>query len=132
MAKFVPDVKTQRWIVISQTRIDRPDDAREIEAGKDKVCVFCPGHESMTPPEIMRVGEGEKDKPGWRIRVIPNKYPITDVHEVIIHSPDHKRDIEDFDDEHNIALLKIYRQRFQAHSNDGQVMIFCNHGELAG
>lgn len=133
MAKFVPDVKTQRWIVISPTRIDRPDDTRDekIEPAK-KVCVFCPGNEHLTPPEYMRVGEGEKDKSGWRIRVIPNKFPITDVHEVIIHSPNHDRDIEDFDVVHNTDILKTYRLRFQTHAGDGQVMIFCNHGEHAG
>ena len=134
MAKFVPDVKTQRWIVISQTRIDRPDDVKETEK-KDtskKVCVFCPGNESLTPPEISRIGEGDSDRKGWYIRVIPNKYPITDVHEVIIHSPDHEKDFEDFELSHVIALLKIYRQRYQIHENSGQVMIFCNHGEHAG
>ena len=133
MAKFVPDVKTQRWIVISQTRIDRPEDVKDEAAEvQKKVCVFCSGNEQLTPPEIMRIGEGERDKQGWQIRVIPNKYPITDTHEVIIHSPDHNRDIEDFDLNHNISLLKIYRQRYLEHQNNGQVMIFCNHGEHAG
>ncbi|OGG06235.1 hypothetical protein A3D05_03670 [Candidatus Gottesmanbacteria bacterium RIFCSPHIGHO2_02_FULL_40_24] len=80
----------------------------------------------------MRIGEGEKDKPGWKIRVIPNKYPITDVHEVIIHSPDHDKNIEELNIEQVTALLRVYRQRFQAHTFDGQVMIFCNHGEHAG
>lgn len=132
MAKFVPDVKTQRWIVISPTRIDRPDDTRDEKEPAKKVCVFCPGNEHLTPPEYMRVGEGEKDKSGWRIRVVPNKFPITDVHEVIIHSPNHDRDIEDFDAAHNTDILKTYRLRFQAHAGEGQVMIFCNHGEHAG
>lgn len=130
MAKFVPDIKTQRWIVISPVRWDRPD-----EHGREKpadLCPFCPGNESLTPPEIGRVGEGEKNQPGWKIRVIPNKYPITDIHEVIIHSPDHKKDIEDFDLPHVILLLSLYRSRFQVHLADGQVMVFCNHGEHAG
>lgn len=133
MAKFVPDVKTQRWIVISQTRIDRPDDIKtELPETKKKVCAFCTGNESLTPPEIMRVGEGKKDKPGWYIRVVPNKYPITDTHEVIIHSPDHNKDIEEFDVSHVSMLLKVYRERFLKHANDGQVMIFSNKGEHAG
>ena len=133
MAKFVPDVKTQRWIVISQTRIDRPDDIKvSVEDSKKKVCAFCTGNEKLTPPEIMRVGEGEKNEPGWYIRVVPNKYPITDTHEVIIHSPDHNKDIEGFDSSHVSLLLKVYRERFLAHSSDGQVMIFSNKGEHAG
>lgn len=130
MAKFVPDVKTQRWIVISPVRSDRPDDSKE-ELPQNG-CPFCYGNESMTPPEIMRVGDGEKNTPGWHIRVVPNKFPITDTHEVIIHSPDHDKDIEDFDLNHVEHLLKIYRQRFQTHMGEGQVMIFSNHGEHAG
>lgn len=130
MAKFVPDIKTQRWIVISPVRTQRPDESN----GKDKkvVCPFCCGNEDVTPPEILRLGEGHKNCPGWKIRVVPNKFPITDLHEVIIHSPDHDRDIEDFEIDQVELLLTVYRSRFQAHINDGQVMIFCNHGEHAG
>jgi len=129
MAKFVPDIKTQRWIVISPTRQARPDEHKD---KTKQVCPFCEGNESMTPPELMRLGDGEKDKPGWKIRVVPNKFPITDIHEVIIHSPDHTKDIEDFDNAQVQMLLSIYRSRYQAHVDDGQVMIFCNHGEHAG
>lgn len=130
MAKFVPDIKTQRWIVISPTRQARPDEKKE-KIEKD-VCPFCYGNESQTPPEITRAGGGEKDKPGWTIRIVPNKFPITDIHEVIIHSPDHIKDIEDFDLAHLVSLLTVYRSRFQVHTANGQVMIFCNHGEHAG
>ena len=133
MAKFVPDVKTQRWIVISQTRTSRPDEhGPKTDEGKLSVCVFCSGNEAMTPPEIMRIGDGEKDKPGWKIRVIPNKFPITDTHEVIIHSPDHNKDIAEFDLNQVNQLLTVYRQRFQTHAASGQVMLFANHGALAG
>lgn len=130
MAKFVPDIKTQRWIVISPVRIDRPGASSRQD--KKIVCPFCCGNEHMTPLEILRVGEGYKNCPGWKIRVVPNKYPITDIHEVIIHSPDHDKDIEDFEIAQAELLLNVYRLRFQAHINDGQVMIFCNHGEHAG
>ncbi|MBM3283234.1 hypothetical protein FJY90_03180 [Candidatus Gottesmanbacteria bacterium] len=130
MAKFVPDIKTQRWIVISPVRWDRPYD--HIEDRSKQACPFCPGNETLTPPEIARVGEGEKNLPGWKIRVVPNKYPITDIHEVIIHSPDHRKNIEDFQLTQVSFLLSVYRLRFQAHITNGQVMIFCNHGEHAG
>ena len=130
MAKFVPDVKTQRWIVVAPWRLVRPDEHK----GKDKKpeCPFCCGNEHLTPPEIMRVGEGYKDCQGWQIRVVPNKFPITDIHEVIIHSPDHVHDIEDLELTQVSAILTAYRSRYQAHINDGQVLIFCNHGEHAG
>jgi UDPglucose--hexose-1-phosphate uridylyltransferase len=130
MAKFVPDIKTQRWIVIAPSRSDRPDEHNG--APISNVCVFCPGNENLTPPEIMRIGKGERDSIGWKIRVVPNKFPITDIHEVIIHSPEHKKDIEDFTIDHVVSLLYIYRARFQFHALSGQVMIFTNHGEHAG
>ena len=40
-------------------------------------CPFCEGNESMTPPEIdaLRNNHHEANQPGWRVRVIPNKYP---------------------------------------------------------
>lgn len=130
MAKFVPDVKTQRWIVIAPARVSRPDEMVDPEG--PKICHFCAGNERFTPSEFARIGPGEKDQPGWKIRVIPNKYPITDIHEVIIHSPDHKKDIEDFELSQVELLLNVYRERFAVHLVDGQVMIFCNHGEHAG
>lgn len=130
MAKFVPDIKTQRWIVITPVRWGRPDENREKETAEP--CPFCYGNEKLTPAEVVRVGEGERDSPGWKIRVVPNKFPITDIHEVIIHGPDHDHDIEDLDLSHISLLLTAYRDRFRAHLPDGQVLIFCNHGEHAG
>jgi len=128
MAKYVPDVKTQRWVVITPKRVERPKDA----VSKKSVCPFCVGNESLTPPEVYRIGSGEKDKPGWIVRVVPNKFPITDIHEVIIHSPDDSRDIEKLSLGQVTAILTAYRDRFRAHEHDGQVLIFCNHGFHAG
>ncbi len=134
MAKFVPDVKTQRWIVISSGRVARPDATN----GKTKIAStipvdpFAPGNEHLTPPEVFRIGNGEANKPGWKVRVVPNKYPITDIHEVIIHSPDPEKDIEHLPTEQVELILQAYRQRYQTHRKDGQVLIFANHGEMAG
>ena len=128
MAKYVPDIKTQRWVVIATGRTKRPDDGTQTTPA----CVFCAGSEAATPPEVYRIGPGEKDKPGWEVRVVPNKYPITDVHEVIVHSPDHERDIEKLPPEQVTKILVAYRDRYRAHEVDGQVMIFCNHGGHAG
>lgn len=130
MAKFVPDIKTQRWIVISPARWGRPEDKGEKKA--PSTCPFCYGGESLTPPEIVRMGDGEKDTPGWIIRVVPNKFPITDIHEVIIHSPEHEKDIVQFEPSQVISLITTYRERYNTHQDDGHVMIFSNHGEHAG
>ncbi|MEK7065431.1 MAG: hypothetical protein AAB961_00420 [Patescibacteria group bacterium] len=125
MAKYVPDVKTQRWVVIAPKRKSRPGDDKS-------VCPFCVGNEALTPPEVYRIGSGEKDKPGWIVRVVPNLFPITDIHEVIIHSPDDTRDIEKLSLDQVTKILTVYRDRYRAHENDGQVLIFCNHGFHAG
>ena len=134
MAKFVPDIKTQRWIVITTNRLNRPESTKEIPVsiGQPKVDPFANGNEDLTPPEVFRIGSGEPNKPGWKVRVVPNKYPITDTHEVIIHSPDSEKDIEDLPLEQVELILQAYRQRYQTYRNDGHVLIFCNHGEQAG
>lgn len=138
MAKYVPDIGTKRWVVIAPQRTTRPADVPQggTMAGKpddaQTKCPFCEGNEAETPPEVYRIGTGEKDRPGWQVRVVPNKYPITDTHEVIIHSPDHERDIEALPPEQVTNILKTYRDRFRVHAADGQVLIFCNHGLHAG
>lgn len=128
MAKYVPDIKTQRWVVIAPTRNARPADS----APTKPVCPFCVGNEAITPPEVYRIGSGEKDKEGWQVRVVPNLYPITDIHEVIIHSTDDEKNIEDLPLEQVSRIITAYRDRYRAHQSDGHVMIFCNHGFHAG
>jgi UDPglucose--hexose-1-phosphate uridylyltransferase len=131
MAKYVPDVKTQRWVIIAPARTKRPDQAAAPKTGAS-VCAFCEGNESLTPPEVYRIGAGEKDKPGWQVRVVPNKYAITDIHEVIIHTPNHIDDLEHLPVEQVTRILTTYRDRYRAHEHDGQVIIFANHGFHAG
>ncbi len=130
MSKYVPDISTRRWVIVSPQRIGRPEERDA--AKKKKHCPFCEGHETETPPEIIRFGGGETDKPGWKVRIIPNKYTITDVHEVIIHSPFHDKDIEELPLDHVKLIFNAYRQRYNFYKKKGQVLIFCNHGEIAG
>ena len=131
MAKYVPDVKTQRWVIIAASRSKRPDESAAPETGAP-ICAFCEGNEGLTPPEVYRIGAGEKDKPGWQVRVVPNKYAITDIHEVIIHTPNHTDDLEHLPAQQVTRILTTYRDRYRAHENDGQVIVFCNHGFQAG
>jgi len=128
MAKYVPDVKTQRWVVIAPGRTKRPDEASPVKP----VCPFCTGNEAITPPEVFRIGEGVKDGLGWQVRVVPNLFPITDIHEVIIHSPDDTHDLEELPLDQVVRVMEAYRQRYRTHQETGQVMIFCNHGLHAG
>lgn len=129
MARYVPDVLSHRWVIISEGRVQRPDNFAEKKAD---VCPFCPGNEQMSAPEVFRIGEGMAEQPGWQVRVVSNKFPITDFHEVIIHSPDCDREIDELPPEAMENVLKAYRQRYNFYREKGQVMIFCNHGEQAG
>lgn len=86
----------------------------------------------MTPPEVFRIDGGNPDEPGWKVRVVPNLYPITDIHEVIIHSVSHEKDFEDLSDEQNIKIFEAFKARFNFHKEHGQVLIFVNHGEATG
>lgn len=128
MSKYVPDISSHRWVIISPQRLNRPGG----NGKKHHICPICEGHEKETPPEVLRFGKGEPNKPGWKVRVIPNKFPITDLHEVIVHSPDHEKDLEALSVEHVGQVLKAYRERYNFYKKRGQVMIFCNHGEHAG
>ncbi len=129
MARYVPDIKTQRWVIIAPIRQARPDQSAGVATTG---CPFCVGNEAATPPEVYRIGPGEKDKLGWEVRVVPNKFPITDIHEVIIHSPSDTDDIEALPIAQVTKILTAYRDRYVAHQDSGQVLIFCNHGFHAG
>jgi len=132
MSKYVPDILSRRWVIVASSRLTRPEDALVKKKSKKNVCPLCPGNEKMTPPEVFRLGKGKPDEPGWQVRVIPNKYPITDFHEVIIHSPSENSDIENLSLSHVELLIKSYRERFNFYKKRGQVLIFCNHGEHSG
>lgn len=127
MSKYVPDISTKRWVIVSPQRLGKP-----VETAHKHICPFCPGHEKETPPEIMRFGDGKTDQPGWLVRITPNKFPITDIHEIIIHGPFHDKDIEHLPLSHVELIFRAYRQRYLEHKKKGQVFIFCNHGEHAG
>ncbi len=131
MAKFVPDVTTNRWVVIAEGRLKRLKEPEGKPVGA-KVCVFCPGNEKIPGEEVYRMGTGNAYEPGWEVRVIKNKYPITDFHEVIVHSPSHTDDIDQLPVEHVSKIIKTFRERYNFHSKNGHVMIFDNVGELAG
>jgi UDPglucose--hexose-1-phosphate uridylyltransferase len=66
------------------------------------------------------------------VRVVPNKYTITDIHEVIIHSPSCADDVDTLPVDQVQKVFTAYRDRYRAHESDGQVLIFCNHGASAG
>lgn len=112
--------------------VSAPRRAQRTNAGKKKepICPFCIGREAQEE-EVYRVG-GSMGDSNWHIRVIPNKFPFTPHHEIIIHSPDHHKNIDELPFSQVELLLQTYRHRFNAHKNNGQVYIFHNHGHESG
>ena len=78
MPELRKDPVTGRWVIIASDRSRRPVDfyREPVKIQGARLCPFCPGHESKTPPEVLSFRDcGEQNAPGWRVRVVPNKFP---------------------------------------------------------
>lgn len=154
------DLTTNDWVIFAPERSKRPHDLvqpADIRSDQPSACPFCPGNEECTGPEIDAIREGtERNRPGWRVRVIPNKFPALRIeeenrrfqegssfrymggcgaHEVVIESPDHDRILAEQPVEHVELVLSQLQRRFNDLLRDGRfqaIVIFKNHGERAG
>jgi len=120
-------------------------------------CPFCEGNEDKTPPEIMalRDPDTQPNTAGWRVRVVPNKFPALKVegqlgkagygiydmmngigaHEVIVETPRHCTSMVEFSDENVTDVLTVYRERLLDLKNDKRLvygLVFKNVGSIAG
>lgn len=127
MPNYIQDISGSRWMVSNPDR-----NVRTGVDGKPFRCPFCAGAEGDTPPEDYRVGGGEANKEGWKIRVFANLFPITEPHEVIVHSPNHEKNIEDFSVDHVSDLIKTYIARYNVLKEKGKVFVFHNYGLISG
>jgi len=153
------DPVTGRWVIISTDRQKRPNDfifERATTLGKDE-CPFCPGHEFLTPPEVMayRQNGSAPNTPGWDVRVVPNKFPALQVegqfdrhgegmfdrmngigaHEVIIETPHHDRSFVQMSEPEIERVLWAYRERMLDLKRDFRlryILVFKNQGAAAG
>ena len=131
------DALSDRTVIVATGRDARPHQFRPPEADADpgtERCPFCPGHEAMTPPEVARTGSGQPDTPGWRVRVVPNLYPIVDAHEVVVLSPDHFRPFGALDGTGAAEVLTMLRDRVATHLANGRAatVAVLNHRRDAG
>lgn len=153
---------TKEWVIIAGERAARPNHMGKTAShpspeGKER-CPFCVGHEHMTPPEILsyRTYGTAPNSPGWRIRIVPNKYaalvPKGELkrakvqrffphmngigeHEVIIESPEHDKTIATMDQKQVEEVFSAYRERYITLSRNPRyemIIIFKNHGVQAG
>ena len=159
MPELRKDPITDRWVIISTERARRPGDfVRESvpTTPSGRLCPFCPGNESRTPPEVLAYRSGSaQNQPGWSLRVVPNKFPVLGIegeleregeglfdrmqgigaHEVIVETPDHLLSITDLPEKAIERVLWAFRDRVIDLKNDRRlryVLLFKNHGEGAG
>ena len=111
------------WIVLSPRRALRPNVAKQ----EVQVCPFCIGGGEDI---LYQIKSNNNDE--WLIKVLPNKYPFAPIHELIIHSPDHHKNIDELPQEQIKLLFNVYKQRFNLHKDKGQVCIFHNRGVAGG
>ena len=158
MSELRKDPIVDRWVIVSPERSRRPSDVHLEPGGQSSnVCPFCPGHEHMTPREVLayRPCHSLPDTPGWAVRVVPNKYPAlgldgalgengggvfgamngVGVHEVIIETSAHEASLATLPVRQVEHVLWAFRSRMQELRQDRRLqagLIFKNHGAAAG
>jgi UDPglucose--hexose-1-phosphate uridylyltransferase len=146
------------WVIIAPERAKRPvRQLAEPPPDRADTCPFCEGHEARTPHEILayRDPNAGTDKMGWRIRVVPNKYPALEnegdlrkqsddlyeqlsgigAHEVIVECPFHETRMANLEVENIREVIRVYRDRLIGLKGDCRFeygMIFKNVGVAAG
>lgn len=123
---FLKDFTTNKWVILDPKRSKRPNTAKKVVPH----CPFCIGNEG-SEQELYRIGGNPGDS-NWLIRVLKNKFPFAPVHEIIIHSPDHHKNIDELPLDQIERILTAYQHRYNLHKKKGQVYMFHNRGELAG
>src|SRR5258706_4692985 len=123
--QFLKDLSWNKWVVLDPRRSKRPNQAKQVLTS----CPFCIGNEEHDP-DVYRVGGNPKDS-NWQIRVVKNKYSFAPVHEIIIHSPDHHKNIDELPLSQVELLFATYKNRLEKHSKKGQAYLFQNRGEMA-
>lgn len=147
-----------RWVIIATERALRPSDfITAPHSIKGNFCPFCAGNEDKTPPEIMAYRErgSSPNSRGWRVRVVPNKFPALKIegelskrgdgiydlmngigaHEVIIECPQHVISLTDLEPRYIQEVIWTYRDRLVDLKKDKRMiygMLFKNVGAAAG
>jgi UDPglucose--hexose-1-phosphate uridylyltransferase len=147
-----------RWVIIATERARRPSQIRQgPEERTPGFCPFCPGNEARTPNEVFVLGRPAvpANVPGWRVRVVPNRYPALMIegdldrqaegiydrmngvgaHEVVVETPDHDRALSDLSDAEVADVLFAFKARVVDLKNDQRfryILLFKNHGAAAG
>jgi UDPglucose--hexose-1-phosphate uridylyltransferase len=152
------DPIVDRWVLIAPERAARPTEVEDPgHLAHHAVCPFCEGHEHETPHEVLALRDpgGRPDTLGWRVRVVPNRFPAVrraagpepnddplfplrpgyGVHEVVIECPRHEPSLVALPEGHVRDVFGVYRDRLAGLRADPRlayVQVFKNHGAAAG
>jgi len=158
MPELRKDPIVGRWVIIATDRAKRPvvPKVEPMPSGA-AYCPFCEGQEDKTPHEIIsyRDRTTRPNEKGWRVRVVPNKFPALQIegdlnkrgegiydkmngvgaHEVIIECPFHEVTLANLSEENIREVLWAYRDRLVDLKKDRRLvygMLFKNVGAAAG
>lgn len=134
MSELRKDPTRGQWVLV------RPP---KVVGERGEECPFCPGNESLTPPEIAayRKEGSPPNSPGWQVRVIPELDPYFRVEwelvregvgmydkitprgasELIIESPSHEDSLATTGDEQVEQVLWMYRDRIDDLKRDPRI-----------
>ncbi|MCA9079203.1 MAG: galactose-1-phosphate uridylyltransferase [Planctomycetaceae bacterium] len=147
-----------RWVIIAPDRMARPQNVLDCaELPEDAYDPFLEGNEDATTPEILayRDSGSAANGPGWRVRVIPNKFPAVKVegqldkrgdgmydkmnavgaHEVVVECPHRESNMSRLSVDNIREVFWAYRDRLVDLKQDPRLvhaLIFKNSGALAG
>ena len=156
MSELRQDRTTGARVIIAPKRGTRPHARANARLGPrprfDPTCPFCPGNEADLPGIVAETAM--HGAPGWRLRVVPNKYPAVQreqavpaagvcrefrpargVHQVIIESPWHDAELDSMGADELNAVVAVYRERSRALLGEDGVqaaILFRNYGPRAG
>jgi len=159
MSELRRDPLVDRWVIMAPERADRPQPlttATELTV-EDTDDPFAEGREWETPGELFALRDAgtRPDQPGWRVRVVPNKYPAVrpsaagtasadplyeslpgvGQHEVLIECPHFETCLSRLSVAQVREVIWTYRERLRHHRQQPQcahVLIFKNKGRAAG
>lgn len=157
MPELRKDPIVGRWVIIAPERLSRPNAYPRRDQQPEKAFdPFLEGNEDATPPEILAYREPGTDAngPGWRVRVIPNKFPALKIegeltkrgdgiydmmngvgaHEVIIECPHFETNMSRLSVDNIREVMWVYRDRLVDLKKDPRLvhgLIFKNSGRQA-
>jgi UDPglucose--hexose-1-phosphate uridylyltransferase len=155
--EFRRDPLHHTWVAFAPKRQRRPQDFGPAQMQAGRLDPFAAGNERLTPFEVFALREEQTrpNEPGWRVRVVPNRYPAMEIegpllgkpvglydhlsgigaHEVVIETPDGDRALEELPVPAIAEVLAAWRERINDLDRDlrfQHIYIFKNVGPAAG